>query len=175
MIAAHFSPISQRLIAAGLALFALLMLTNMVVAPLWNAIGDSRDELTQLRERRAFLMAARGWPDPARRQGDGAALLVRGDRRVVEAELGALVERLADGASVSLSSVNILADGPEGDRNVTVLLTASGPHDAVLAFLSGLERARPLLRPASLSLKPTAAPTGELRVEARYRAIGQPG
>jgi|CXWL01.1.fsa_nt_gi type II secretory pathway component PulM len=171
MIGVYFSPLSQRLLALGLALLTLLLCFNLIVAPLLGVISADRADLTTLRERQARLEAARAWPDASPVPNRAVTLLASGHASAIKDRLKVSVEGYARAQGVTIATLNVDLAARSGSQSVNVNFEVSGAHDAVITFLAAIERGRPLMRPIMLTMKPIAGRDDELAVTGQYQAL----
>lgn len=170
---AGFSLGTRRFIAAGLALLLVLLALQWIVVPMIATIAAWRDELALLEAREARLLAARSWPD--REAGDApiAAWLVEGSEAEARDRLIDHVTGIAAAQGLEELRTGISVEERDAGRAYILSLSVSGPHDAVMQLISGIERGSPLLRARSLSIVPVPARESELAVEIELEAVGR--
>jgi hypothetical protein len=141
----QLSPFTRKIVAVGLLVLAMLLVVQLIIAPLFSAIGDQRAELADLRARRVRLEATR-----ARLLPDGSTMpmaLAIGapDRAAAQLRLRALLTGSAGIAGVTLvaNAAPATADRPQ---EVAIDLSATGSEAALTTFASLVEHGTPLIR-----------------------------
>lgn len=168
MMRLWFGPLSQRVIALGLAFLVILLTVQWVIAPIFSAISDGRAELATLRERRATLISAKTWPSVTAPPAQSAGWVMRGRAAALRRQLSTQIEALAQANGITLSVVNVTMPDTAGTQTVTITLAARGPHDAMLRWIAAIERAAPVMRGKTARLQPIAGRDGELSLDAVY-------
>ena len=171
----EFSLPTRRVIAVGLALLTLLLVTQLVLAPLVSAIETSREQLDLLRAREQRLSAALDWPAPSAATRRTEGLLVHGRDQAIRSLLTRRLAFLADGKGLTMPPTVIDLERRPQSRLYTVSVSVSGPHDSVIGFISEIERGRPLMRLRTLSLLPVPSQSGELAGEMVIEVAGNAG
>jgi hypothetical protein len=141
----QLSPLTRRIVAVGLLVLIVLLAVQLIIAPLFSAIGDQRAELADLRARRVRLEATK-----ARLLPDGSTMamalaIAAPDRAAAQLRLRALLTGSAGIAGVTLvaTASSATADRP---RDVAIDLSASGTEAALTTFASLVEHGTPLIR-----------------------------
>ena len=187
MMGLWFGPLSQRIIALGLALLLLLLALQWVIMPLISHMAAARSELAMLRERRAMLISAKSWPGVTPPPAAAAQWLLRGRVNELRRQLTASMQAQAQSHGVTLSAITVdlpaggvragdagaaeTAGGTSGAQPVMITLAASGPHDAMLRWIAAMERGTPVMRAKSLRLQPIAGRDGTLSLNGVYQAM----
>ena len=186
-----FGPLSQRIIALGLALLLLLLALQWVIMPLISHMATARSDLAMLRERRAMLISAKSWPGVAPPPAAAAQWLLRGRVNELRRQLTASMQAQAQSHGVMLSAITVdlpaggvragdagaaetaaeSAGGASGAQPVMITLAASGPHDAMLRWIAAMERGTPVMRAKTLRLQPIAGRDGTLSLNGVYQAM----
>ncbi len=169
MIFASFSPLAQRLIAAMLALLTLLLVLQLIILPLWNAVHTERQALADARFRLARMEAIVSGPPPPRAPPELLAqLIIAPDRQAASA---ALARRLTAGArqrGLIVRTAPVTISGTAAGRAVLVNIEASGPADLLIAWVAEAESSNPIIRFDSLELD---ASSGTARLTGTARAV----
>ena len=177
----QFSPVSQRLIAIGLLVLALLVAFSLVIMPAFALLRDGLASLRDLRLQVARAEAIRDRPEPPPMGEVPADLYITAPDRKAANDM--LVGQLA--ALAARHGLQAQIDpAPEQEGAAPALLTvsflASGETKPVLTFFTDLERGTPLIRfrslqitqgnggmpladpaqPAAVSQQPVAGPNG---------------
>lgn len=175
MMGLWFGPLSQRIIALGLAVLVVLLALQWVVLPLMAAMTEGRAELMTLRERRAMLISAKTWPGVTPPPAAAAHWLLRGRAADLRRQVTAQMQAQAGSHGVTLSAVTVEVPGasnPDGGQQmVSITLAASGPQDAMLRWIAAIERGTPVMRAKTLRLQPIAGRDGTLSLDAVFLAM----
>ena len=177
-----FGPLSQRIIALGLALLLLLLALQWVIMPLISHMATARSDLAMLRERRAMLISAKSWPGVAPPPAAAAQWLLRGRVNELRRQLTASMQAQAQSHGVTLSAITVdlpaagagnapSAGNTPSAQPVMITLAASGPHDAMLRWIAVMERGTPVMRAKTLRLQPIAGRDGTLSLNGVYQAM----
>lgn len=170
---ASFSLGTRRLVAAGLALVVILLVVQWIIVPTIVTIGEWRDELGLIEAREARLLAARSWPERPAGIVSVDNWLVYGGEEEARTRLADHVKTIATAQGLAEPRVGVSMDERTNGLAYIVTLSASGPHDAILQLISGIERGTPLMRVRSLSLVSVPARDGELALELELDAVGR--
>ena len=175
MMGLWFGPLSQRIIALGLAVLVVLLALQWVVMPLMAAMTEGRAELMTLRERRAMLISAKTWPGVTPPPAAAAHWLLRGRAADLRRQVTAQMQAQAGSHGVTLSAVTVEVPGasnPDGGQQmVSITLAASGPQDAMLRWIAAIERGTTVMRAKTLRLQPIAGRDGTLSLDAVFLAM----
>ena len=194
-----FGPLSQRIIALGLALLLLLLALQWVIMPLISHMAAARSDLAMLRERRAMLISAKSWPGVTPPPAAAAQWLLRGRVNELRRQLTASMQAQAQSHGITLSAITVdlpaggartgdagpaettaetaagtaaeTAGSTSGAQPVMITLAASGPHDAMLRWIAAMERGTPVMRAKTLRLQPIAGRDGTLSLNGVYQAM----
>lgn len=149
----QFSPLSQRLIALGLLVLALLVAFSFVIAPAFSLLQGNLASLRDLRLQVARAEAIRDRPDPPATDEVSTNLYITAPDQVTANEI--LVGQIASLAARQGLQAQI-DQAPDGAGAAPALLSVSfrlaGEQAAVLTFLNDLERSTPLIRFGSLQM-----------------------
>src|ERR1041385_9199763 len=100
----QFSPITRRILAAGLLILLLLLVLQGLLLPLLGAIQEKREELAGLRNRNAHLSDVRDRPLPRMSVLPAGATIRAPASAAAIARLEMVTRQAADTAGINLRS-----------------------------------------------------------------------
>lgn len=171
MTLAQFSPLSQRVIAWGLVVLAVLATVQWLALPIAGAIIDSRSELAALNARKARLLSARDLPAPTFTSTTHTSLRLSGTLAAAGTALTEHIDRLAEANGLSVETDTIQSEDGLGRSLITASFVVQGPHDAVLALIAALEQGRPLVRVTTATLTAPMGQEGQLSATIEVQAV----
>jgi type II secretion system (T2SS) protein M len=158
---AQFSPLTQRIVAVGIAILALLGAVNLALVPLYNLTAGSLSALEDARFERARLEAIAARPPLPRSTPVEASLyLAAGDRQQATDGLVAAIGAAASRYEVQLDSVAPVEAGANQPGAIALTLAMRGEHDKILALINELERGGPAVHFSSWMLVPDSGTSG---------------
>lgn len=160
----QFSPLSQRLIAIGLLVLALLVAFSFIVLPASTFLQDGLASLRDLRLQVARAEAIRDRPDPpATQEIPDNLYLTAPDRKAANDMLIGQIAALAARHGLEAQIDPVPAGGGAAPALLSVSFRASGDQGPILTFLNDLESGSPMVRFRSLQMMQGngGAPAGE--------------
>lgn len=162
----NFSPLTRRLLAAGLLLLAVLLALRLAGVVI-DAVGGSLDRLQDSRFARARVEAVRTRPPPPAAPPLPPGQFLQAESHEAAADAAAARLRgAASQASVTLDAVTPVPEDTGNPRLVRLTFTARAPEPALLAFIQAVERDDPPLRLHGWSIVPAAPGAAELTLQA---------
>ena len=183
-MAAFASGVRGRLLALALALLAVLLLWIGLAAPLCDWFADRQETLRRqqaLARRMAALVetlpALQAAADAAgaRGAGRGGALLDGGSDAVAAARLQQMLDGMAGGAGLRITSAEVMPAEPAGPyRAIAVRLAVTAPWPALVALLQAIAGAEVPMRVDNLQMRslPHAAADTDWPIDAAFSVIG---
>ena len=144
---AGFSPFTQRLLALGILFFLGLGLLNLIILPLYAAIGNELALLADTRFRLAHLEQIQARPNPPELQSVPTSFfIVAPSEQAAATQLQTQLNAFGARFQVKVTAKPV-QPSPGSQRSlVEVSLTVQGGEGQVLSLLNGLEQGQPMIR-----------------------------
>ena len=140
------SPITRRIVAAGLLILGLLLALQWMLLPLISLIVERREELASLRGRAAHLIAIRDQPLTRLSSFPMRATIKASAVDPALQRMKIIANQAAIAAGVNIHG--LIAHPPAADATHLLLLDieVTGSEEALTRFANLLERGDPLVR-----------------------------
>lgn len=172
----QFSPLTRRLVAAGLAILLLLLLIQAVAMPVSGLIHTSLADLAASRARLQRLEAISARPDQPRSVSVPTGLAIEAhDATSAGAALVNAIGAARQRAGLQALDVSPAPRDPRLPDHVAAQIHCVGPMDAVLGLANELERARPLIRFGAWKIEPVQGQVAQLQLTGTVEAAWTTG
>lgn len=172
----QFSPLTRRLVAAGLAILLLLVLVQAVAMPVSGLLRTSLVDLGASRARLQRLEAISARPDQPHSEPVPAGLAIEAhDAPGAGAALVNAIGAARQRASLQALDVSLAPGDPRLPDHVAAQIHCVGPMDAVLTLANELERARPLIRFSAWKIEPVQGQVAQLQLTGTVEAAWTTG
>jgi hypothetical protein len=160
-----FSPLTQRVLALGIALLLILMAVNVAFA-LSAAVSDALAELDDARFRSARLSALSQRPEtPMGPPIPTGMLFSEASQDAAQIALERSISAAAQGAQLQLEEAAAIPSALPKENLVRTSVRLSGPEQAVLGFITKVEQGRPAIRFEQWRIAAADGQSGTIRFE----------
>jgi len=175
-VSEQFSPLTRRLVAAGLAILLLLLLIQVVAMPVTGLLRSSLADLAASRARLERLEAISARPDQphSKPAPPGLAIEAR-DTTSAGAALVNAIGAARQRAGLQALDISPAPSDPRHPDHVAAQIHCVGAMDAVLALANELERAHPLIRFSAWKIEPVQGQAAQLQLSGTVEAAWATG
>jgi len=166
-----FSPITRRILAAGLLILGALVTLQWLLLPLIGAIEERREELAVLWGRAAHLKALEARALPARSVLPPRSTIKAPAAGPALKRFKMAIKDASTRAGVELRSMAPHPAGGEATQQLSIDIDASGSEEALTRFVGLLEDGELLMRLESSRIQAGGAPDKPLILTGKLLAV----
>jgi hypothetical protein len=168
----QFSPLTRRVVAAGLAILLFLLLIQSVAMPVNGLVRTSLADLGASRARLQRLEAISARPDQPHSEPAPAGLAIEArDATSAGAALVNTIGAARQRAGLQALDVSPAPGDPRLPDHVAAQVHCVGPMEAILTLANELERARPLVRFSAWKIEPVQGQASQLQLTGTVEAV----